>query len=152
VVSRQFASFVLTGGFAAAVNVVSRWVFSRVMPYEVAIVPAYLCGMATAFVLNRIFVFDAASGRASRQALRFALVNLVALLQVWIVGVGLARLVFPRIGFTWHAETTAHLVAVASPILTSYLAHKHFSFSPDRQPVGAMPPAPRPVTTAGDRV
>ncbi len=71
-------------------------------------------------------------GRASRQTLRFALVNLVALAQVWVVGVGLARIVFPKIGFVWHAELVAHIIAVLSPVLTSYFAHKHFSFAPER--------------------
>ncbi len=46
-----------------------------------------------------------------------------------IVGVGLDRFVFPAVGFTWHAETVAHVIAVASPILTSYVAHKYFSFA-----------------------
>jgi putative flippase GtrA len=103
------------------------------MPYEAAVVFAYLCGMAVAFLLNRSFVFQGATdGRASRQTWRFALVNLVALAQVWIVGVGLARIVFPKIGFFWHAELIAHSIAVASPVVTSYFAHKHFSFAPER--------------------
>lgn len=128
--SRQFAAFVVVGGVAALVNIVSRLLISRVMPYEAAIVVAYLCGMVTAFFLNRLFVFHAASGHeASRQFVRFTLVNIVALAQVWIVGVGLARFVLPDVGFTWHAETVAHVIAVASPILTSYLAHKYFSFA-----------------------
>ena len=130
-VSRQFLSFVLAGGFAAAVNVGSRMLFSYAMPYEVAIVPAYLCGMATAFLLNRAFVFKeaASGGDATHQALRFALVNLVALAQVWLVGVGLVRGLFPVVGFSWHAEAIGHAIGVASPIATSYFAHKHFSFS-----------------------
>jgi putative flippase GtrA len=60
---------------------------------------------------------------------RFALVNLAAVAQVWIVSVGLARLAFPAIGFTWHAETVAHVIGVAIPVFTSYLGHKHFSFA-----------------------
>jgi putative flippase GtrA len=129
-ISRQFAAFVVVGGVAALVNIVSRLMISRVMPYEAAIVVAYLCGMVTAFFLNRVFVFHAASSQeASRQFARFTLVNIVALAQVWIVGVGLARFVLPAMGFIWHAETVAHVIAVASPILTSYVAHKYFSFA-----------------------
>jgi putative flippase GtrA len=59
---------------------------------------------------------------------RFALVNAVAFAQVWLVSVGLARLVFPAIDFTWQAETVAHVIGVVSPIVTSYIGHKHFSF------------------------
>jgi putative flippase GtrA len=127
---RQFATFVVVGGIAALVNVVSRLMIGQSMSYEAAIVVAYLCGMVTAFFLNRMFVFQAASRReASRQFVRFTLVNIVALAQVWVVGVGLDRFVLPAVGFNWHAETVAHVFAVASPILTSYLAHKHFSFA-----------------------
>ncbi len=120
------------GGIAAAVNIGSRLLFNRVMPYEAAVVVAYVCGMTVAFLLNRAFVFQGASkGRASRQTWRFALVNLAALAQVWVVGVGLARIVFLKIGFVWHAELVAHSIAVASPVVTSYFAHKYFSFAPE---------------------
>ncbi len=129
-ISRQFAAFVVVGGVAALVNIVSRLIISQVMTYEAAIVAAYLCGMVTAFFLNRMFVFRAASRReASRQFARFTLVNIAALAQVWVVGVGLDRFVLPAVGFNWHVETVAHVIAVASPILTSYLAHKYFSFA-----------------------
>jgi putative flippase GtrA len=126
---RQFVAFVLVGGFAAAVNVGSRLLLNRVMPYEAAILAAYLCGMATAYALNRRFVF-AASGRGVGSELwRFTLVNLVAAAQVWAVSVGLARWIMPAVGFRWHAETVAHVVGVLAPVFTSYLAHKHFSFA-----------------------
>jgi putative flippase GtrA len=126
---RRFVLFVLAGGFAALVNIVSRLALSLVMPYEAAIVVAYGCGMTTAYALNKAFVFER-SGRSVRdEYVRFALVNLLAVAQVWVVSVGLARLVFPALGFAWHAETVAHVIGVAVPVFTSYLGHKHFSFS-----------------------
>ncbi len=128
--SRQFAAFVVVGGFAAAVNVVSRWLLSSLMSFELAVVVAFFCGLTTGFLLNRVFVFKAVGGARARQAVRFTLVNLLALAQVWIIGVGLARVVFPRLEFTWHADTVAHLIGVLSPVATSYFAHKHFSFAP----------------------
>ena len=60
-------------------------------------------------------------------ALRWSISLAVA--QVWIVSVGLARFVFPAIGFTWHDETVAHVIGVLVPVVTSYLGHKHFSFA-----------------------
>jgi putative flippase GtrA len=99
------------------------------MPYELAIVAAYICGMTVAYLLNKRFVFEA-SGRGVRsEYLRFTLVNLLAVAQVWVVSVGLARLVFPSIGFTWHADTVAHVIGVIVPVFTSYLGHRHFSFA-----------------------
>ena len=126
---RRFVLFVAAGGTAAVVNILSRIALNWVMSYEAAIVAAYLCGMTTAYLLNKHFVF-AASGRAvATEYMRFALVNLAALVQVWIVSVGLARFVFPAVGFTWHAETVAHVIGVVVPVFTSYLGHKHFSFA-----------------------
>jgi hypothetical protein len=59
---------------------------------------------------------------------RFFVVNLAALAQVWLISVALYRLIFPMIGFEWHAELVAHSVGVLSPVVTSYYAHKHYSF------------------------
>jgi putative flippase GtrA len=124
----EFSAFVVTGGVAAMVNIATRWLFEWVVSYEAAIAMAYLCGMVTAFLLARLFVFKAANGSMHGQFTRFALVNAVALVQVMLVSVALVRLVFPAIGFSWQAETVGHVIGVLSPVVTSYLMHKHFSF------------------------
>jgi putative flippase GtrA len=126
---RRFILFVLAGGTAALVNILSRIALNWIMPYEVAIVVAYACGMTTAYVLNRNFVFEESGRGIASEYWRFTLVNLAAVAQVWLVSVGLARIVFPMIGFTWHAETVAHVVGVIVPVFTSYIGHKHFSFA-----------------------
>jgi putative flippase GtrA len=127
-VSKQFLVFLLTGGFAAAVNWGSRIVFNLWMPYSAAIVVAYIAGMITAFVLAKIFVFKASTQSTGRSVLFFTLVNLVAVLQTWAVSVGLAYYVFPRFGMTWHDRDIAHLIGVMIPVFTSYIGHKKFSF------------------------
>ena len=143
--ARRFSAFVLTGGVAAACNVGTRILLSRVMRYEAAVALAYLAGMLVAFELSRRFVFNRNHDRAWHvQLMRFGTVNCVSFLQVWLVSVGLLRLVFPRIHVTWRPETVAHLIGVASPILVSYYAHKHFSFRPataeaDRSSSGPNP-------------
>ena len=125
---RRFGGFAVTGGVAAVVNLLSRYALSFFVAYEIAVALAYLAGMTTAYLLARSFVFEP-SGRAWLQEYgRFGFVNLVAFVQVWIISVGLLRLVFPAIGFDWRPEDVAHLIGVASPIVTSYYAHKHFSF------------------------
>ncbi len=132
IVAGEFGRFLLTGGLAAVVNLVSRWLLSHVIAYEVAVVVAYLIGMITAYSLARAFVFARSGRTMADEAVRFALVNLVALAQVWAVSVGLARLLFPAVGFTWHAEDVAHLIGVVIPAVTSYFGHRHFSFSRGR--------------------
>jgi putative flippase GtrA len=128
-VSSEFLRFVVAGGAAAAVNIFSRWVLSSIMPFEAAVALAYLIGMATAFVLTRKFVFGKSKRHARSEAMRFALVNLAALLQVWIVSVGLADWIFPKLGLIRQPELIAHVIGVLSPVVVSYFGHKYFTFS-----------------------
>jgi putative flippase GtrA len=127
-VSREFLVFLLTGGFAAAVNWGSRIVYNIWMPYSAAIVVAYITGMITAYILARLFVFKQSTQSTSKSVMFFVLVNLVAVLQTWAVSVGLAYYVFPHLGMTWHDRDIAHLVGVAVPVFTSYIGHKKWSF------------------------
>ncbi len=124
----RFIRFLLTSGAAAFVNIAARYALEYAVRYEIAVAIAYLFGMITAFILARRFVFDAAHSTPGGQAARFALVNAVAFAQVWLISVGLARWLFPAIGFTWQAETVAHVIGVASPAVTSYFLHQHFTF------------------------
>jgi putative flippase GtrA len=126
--AHRFVRFVLSGSFAAAVNIASRWLLSGIMIYEVAVLVAYLIGMTSAFLLSRRFVFQPSAAPITHQFARFTVVNMAAFVQVWIISVGLARLIFPDFGFTWHAETVAHVIGVGSPVVTSYFAHRLYSF------------------------
>lgn len=127
--SSEFLKFLLTGGVAAFVNLAARWLLNLMMSYEIAVVVAYLIGMITAYTFSKLFVFEASGRTVQDEFARFALVNLAALVQVWLVSVGLARLAFPALGFDWYAEDIAHLIGVAVPAVTSYFGHRHFSFS-----------------------
>ena len=127
-VSKRFLLFLLTGGFAAAVNWGSRIFYNLWMPYSAAIVVAYVTGMITAFVLAKLFVFTQSRQSTARSVFFFTLVNLVAVAQTWAVSIGLAYYVFPWIGMRWHARDLAHLVGVAVPVFTSYIGHKKLSF------------------------
>jgi len=124
----RFGGFLAVGLFAAVVNVAARAAFSLVVPYEAAIVLAFPVALTTAFLLNRRFVFPEAGSDARGQYLRFTLVNLAALAQVWLVSVALARFILPAIAWEWEPELVAHSIGVASPVLTSYYAHKWFTF------------------------
>ncbi|MEO0400896.1 MAG: GtrA family protein [Pseudomonadota bacterium] len=124
----QFLRFLLTGGCAALVNIGSRYVLNLFMPFEVAVIVAYLIAMVVAYVLARKFVFEGSGAGLATESVRFALVNLAAICIVWITSVGLARVVFPAVGFTWYADDIAHAIGVALPAFTSYLGHKYFTF------------------------
>jgi len=124
----QPARFVLAGGIAALVNFVSRIAFNVIAPYAGAIVAAYFAGMATAFLLNRRYVFPGSTNRLHRQIAWFVAVNLLALLQTLLVSLVLADLVFPHIGMRWHPREVAHAVGIVLPIFTSYVGHKRWTF------------------------
>lgn len=127
-VPEQFLRFLAAGGTSAVINAATRWLLNLVVPFELAVALAYLVGMAVAFGLMRRFVFNAEAGAAAGQFGRFALVNAWSFAQVWLVSVGLARLIFPWIGMRWQPETIAHLIGLGTLAITSYLAHRYFSF------------------------
>ncbi|GEO38397.1 hypothetical protein SAE02_25450 [Skermanella aerolata] len=126
--NRQFLAFLLVGGFAALVNWLSRFYLNDFMSFSAAIVLAYLIGMVTAFVLSRLIVFEKSGRSAQSDFLRFTIVNVVAVIQVWLISVALAGWLMPWAGFTWHAEEVAHAIGVAVPVVTSYLGHRVFTF------------------------
>lgn len=124
----QFRLFLLTGGTAAAVNIGSRVAFSHWFSLPLAVSLAYLCGMITAFVLNRLFVFTESTQSVGRSILIFSLVNGVAYLQTLGVTVLFAEYIFPACHLTWQAEFIAHCIGVIVPVFTSYIGHKRWSF------------------------
>ena len=125
---RQFALFVVTGGLAAVINVISRVGFSQFLQFEIAVLAAYSIGMITAYVLARRVVFPGSRQSLSHSFAAFSLVNLVAVLQTWLVSIGLRNLLLPLIGLTALVELIAHGCGVIVPVFTSFLGHKHISF------------------------
>lgn len=126
--SRQFLFFLLSGGLAAVVNFSSRMLYNNWVDFSVAVVLAYITGMVTAFVLAKFFVFKESQQPTHRSAMYFLLVNLVAVLQTWIISIGLAYSVLPRMGVTLYVLEISHAIGVVAPVFTSYIGHKHLSF------------------------
>ena len=121
--------FLLLGGVAAGVNLVARWAMQPLIGFEAAVAAAYVCGMIVAYTLFRLFVFGASGRSVASEAWRFTIVNLVSMVLVWLISVGLARGLFPAIGFAWYADDIAHFIGVLSPALTSWIGHKRYTFS-----------------------
>jgi putative flippase GtrA len=124
----QFLKFLVFAGMSVPVNLGSRVLLSRIMPYEAALVVSHLCGMLTAFLLTRAFVFERSGRRVSNELARFTIVNVLSLIVTWVVAVGLLRLVFPRIGFDTHPELVAHIAGLSLASLTSFYGHRRYSF------------------------
>ena len=124
-----FLRFLFAGGVAALVNILMRIELSNFMGFTAAIIIAYLFGMTTAYVLMRALAFERSGRHLSQEYVRFTLVNLFSLFQIWLISVALEDSVFPWIGLERHSETIAHSIGVLSPTITSYFLHKYFTFS-----------------------
>lgn len=120
--------FLITGSLAALVNVISRVSFSQLLRFELAVLLAYGVGMLTAYVLARKFVFLQSRTSVRRSFAAFALVNLFAVLQTWLVSVGLRNWLLPLLGIVVLSDLIAHSVGVLVPVVSSYFGHKHISF------------------------
>jgi len=125
----EFARFIAIGGLAALVNLVARYLLDFVMPFEAAVVLAYLVGMVFAFFLFQKLIFATVDGIAPRRVIRFVQVNLIGAGLAWAVSSLMARLVLPVLGWTFHPFEVAHLVGVAAPAISSYFLHKHYTFA-----------------------
>lgn len=126
--SKQFISFLFAGGFAAVVNFGSRFFYSEFLSYGNAVILAYITGMITAFILSKLFVFEKSVHSTKKEFYYFTLVNIVAVIQTYIISVGFAKYLFPMVGFEFYPEVVAHAIGVVFPVFTSFIGHKYFSF------------------------
>lgn len=127
--TRQFIYFIITGGIAAIVNFGSRIFYSHWVGFSYAIVLAYVTGMIVAFILAKLFVFKDSKQSLHKSILFFILVNVVALLQTWIISIGMAYYVLPMFHVVSFVKEIAHALGVIAPVFTSYIGHKRLSFS-----------------------
>ena len=126
---REILLFVLVGGIAAAANFGARFVFSAFARFDVAVVLAFFVGMVTAFVLNRAFVFVGERSTPWRiEALRFVIVNLGGLVLTLVVSLYVLHHLLPATGNTRALEAIAHLAGIAATVVSSYFAHKFWTF------------------------
>jgi putative flippase GtrA len=124
----QFRRFLLAGGLAACVNVGSRMLYNLFMPYTAAIALAFCTGLTTAYFLTRKYVFSDTQRTHSEASFRFAVVNAFGFAQTWIVSIGLGDYILPSLGMTAHAHDLAHVLGVITPVFTSFIAHRRWTF------------------------
>lgn len=129
IMKRRFIIFLLCGGMSALCNVTSRLIFSEFIPFGQAVIAAYFVGMITAFVLFKVFAFDAKSSyRTKTEAYRFFLVNCWGLFQVYILS-SLLRLAISNFGTEiFWSENISHFLAIGSLAITSFFLHNYFTF------------------------
>ncbi len=58
----------------------------------------------------------------------FVIINILAMLQTYVISIGLAKYIFPAISFNYYPETVAHAIGITTPVFSSFLGHKYLTF------------------------
>jgi len=130
--SKQFISFLVVGGFSAIINFGSRFFYDNYTSFGNAVILAYITGMITAFTLSKIFVFKESVNSTKKEFFYFTLVNIVAVIQTYIISIGFAEYIFPKIMFNFYPHSVGHAIGVIFPVFTSFIGHKYFTFKGDK--------------------
>lgn len=131
--NNRVVRFLLAGGSAAVVNFLSRFFYSTFVSFGIAVVLAFVTGMITAFLLNKLFVFTNSRNSRVQEVGWFVVINLFALLQTWLVSIYLASWLPPYLPGSVAqplemAEAIAHGAGILIPVFTSYVGHKYLTF------------------------
>ena len=124
----QFGRFLVCGGLAAGVNWTSRFGWSVLFPFGLAVIAAYCTGMLVAFLLFRLFVFQGSEHELGAQVQRFVAVNLVGMAATWALANLFTLWLLPAVGVASHVEPLAHALAIAAPVATSWCGHRLRTF------------------------
>lgn len=125
--SKQFVTYILCGGLAAATQIAVRYGLEQYASFSLAVLLSYFCGMFVALVLYRFFVFDARATRMRRQFILFSLAYIAFLPLTWVVSVGAesALLVsFPPV----ESRLLAHSLGVSLPVVLNFAFNKFVTF------------------------
>jgi putative flippase GtrA len=128
ILSKEFLLFLFAGGVAALVNFSIRFFYDNLMSFGYAVICSYITAMIIAYLLMRLIVFEKTNKGINKEFSIFTLVNIFAIGLTWVVSVGLAEQLFPKIGFQWHRYEVAHFFGIIVPAISSYFGHKNFTF------------------------
>ena len=107
--NKQFFLFILSGGFAAIINIFSRAILSNFLTFERAIIFAYCIGMIVAFLLTKRFVFIS-KNNIYKSFAAFALVNIAAVAQTYFISMWCKDIILP------FGPTNLDITKVSLPI------------------------------------
>ncbi len=125
--TKQFLGFLAVGGTAAFLHWLARIVLSHWLSFAMAVLLSYGVGMLVAFILNRLFIFPTSNKPMATQARDFVMVNLPFLPVVWLASILLER-GLRALGMVLYTQALAHAMAVAIPMLATFLLYKFFAF------------------------
>ncbi len=126
--SKQFIAFLVAGAIAVTVNFCSRILYNYSFSFSTSVLLAYITGMVASFILAKLFVFKESQQTFMRSIVFFILVNLIGMLQTWIISLLLAYHVLPALGIKSFSLEIAHAIGLVFPTFTTYLGHKFWTF------------------------
>lgn len=129
----RFIRFLLAGGLAALINFGSRFVYNMFVDFSTAVVLAFITGLTTGYLLNKMYVFTSSGKTVVQEVGWFVLINLLALAQTWGLSVYLVQVLPDYVSANSPArrelvEAVAHGAGVLLPVFTSYIGQKYLTF------------------------
>lgn len=126
--SKQFIKFLVAGGLAATINFSSRFIYSTFVDFSLAVILAFCTGLASGYVLAKLYVFGKSQNTTRQEIALYILINLLALIQTWVISILLANYMLATMVAQNLSEGIAHFVGVISPVFTSFIGHKYLTF------------------------
>ena len=116
---------------AMLVNMASRFVFSKWLPFGLSVFLAYWVGHIVNFILSNTLVFKGKDERNTTTTfLKFTLVACVGLAVTFVMSL-LARLLMEKLFPLWNKEArdaVAHFIGIGFSFVFNYAGHVLFSF------------------------
>ena len=125
--SKQFIFFVACGTIAATLHVIIRIILRNFFGFQTSAIMAYLCAIAIAFSLYRIYVFPLSSTPINKQSTRFLIINISFSPFVLYAFRSITIFLYQH-GFELYVEGVAHIISLALPPLITFLCYKFFAF------------------------
>lgn len=129
IASSAIVRFLICGGTAAAINWFARIALSWVMPFEPAILVAYVIGMTAGFLLYRHLVWPGSGISWRSQVPSFIVVNIVGAAVVLATALGLESAASGFFGPSAFLDAFAHGTAIAVGAVANYLGHSRITFA-----------------------
>ena len=123
---KQKILFLICGGFAALANFFSRIFFSLFLQLPLAILFSFLVGLTCGYFLFNNYVFKSKKVKNMRSPFIFLFVNIIALLQIYLLTIGLSKFFYET--FSSEYVALAHGISIITSVFMSYFCHKNFTF------------------------
>ena len=85
--------------------------------------------MLIAYILAKKFVFFNSKKSIKSSVAGFVFINFLAIMQTWLVSIGIKAILIQFIETIFFIELIAHTTGVLVPVFTSFFGHKYISFN-----------------------